>query len=330
MSNKSTTVNFTISSSDSIPPIVKFWFYLVLLIPSIICTLFVLYYLLFDRTLRHSLNNHVIIVLLFTVLFCELTQYPWMLYYHAHGNIWSRPYIFCFIWGFIDWAVYMLQLLLFAWASIERHILIFHDRWVATKKKRFFVHYLPPVIIIIYWLIFYTYVYFYPSCQNHFDSSQMICMTVCSFDSFSFHAFDTLFNNIIPSLTIVIFSVALLVRILRQKYRIRHQIQWRKHRKMTIQTLSISILYLLITAPWAMIIFLRICGLPSNVGVTYENYATFIDYFIVLLFPFVALLSLPELSTKVKKLLHLHRQRRLIEPQILVGRNVRNNTMVET
>jgi hypothetical protein len=39
---------------------------------------------------------------------------------------------------------------------------------------------------------------------------------------------------------------------------------------------------------------------------------------------------LPELSTKVKKLLHLHRQRRLIEPQILVGRNVRNNTMVET
>ncbi len=157
------------SSSNLISPFIKFWLYLVLLIPSIICTLFILYYLLFDRTLRHSLNNHVIIVLLFTVLFCELTQYPWMMYYHAHNNIWSRPYIFCLIWGFIDWAVYMLQLLLFAWASIERHILIFHDKWVATKKKRLFVHYLPLVIIITYWLIFYTYVYFYSSCRNRFN-----------------------------------------------------------------------------------------------------------------------------------------------------------------
>jgi hypothetical protein len=157
----------------------------------------------------------------------------------------------------------------------------------------------------------------------------MICVTVCSFDSFSFHAFDTLFNNIIPSLTIVIFSVALLVRILRQKYRVRQQIQWRKHRKMTIQILSISVLYLLITAPWAIIIFLRVCGLPSNVGMSYENYANFIDYFIVPLFPFVALLSLPELRIKVKKVLHLYRQRRLIEPQIVAGRAVRINIVID-
>jgi hypothetical protein len=251
------------------------------------------------------------------------------MYYHAHDNIWQRPYIFCLIWGFIDWAVYMLQLLLFAWASIERHILIFHDKWVATKKKRLFVHYLPPIIIITYWLIYYSYVYFYPSCPNRFVTSQMICVTVCSFDSFSFHVFDTLFNNIIPSLMIVIFSVALLVRIIRQKYRIHQQIRWRKHRKLTIQILSISILYLLITAPWALIIFLRICGLPPNIGVIYENYTNFIDYFIVLLFPFVALLSLPELNTKVKKVLHLQRRKRSIEPQIMPGRAVRANTGVD-
>jgi hypothetical protein len=157
----------------------------------------------------------------------------------------------------------------------------------------------------------------------------MICVTVCSFDSFSFHAFDTLFNNIIPSLTIVIFSLALLVRVLRQKYRIRQQIQWRKHRKMTIQILSISVLYLLITAPWAIIIFLRVCGLPSNVGVSYEYYTNFIDYFIVPLFPFVALLSLPKLSIKVKKFLHVHRRRRSIEPQIVVGRAVKINTVID-
>ena len=193
MSNNSDSLNLTTASPDLIPLLLKFWLDLIFLIPSLICTLFVLSHLLFIPTLRHSLHNHVIIILLLTVLFCELTQYPWMLYYYSHANIWQRPYIFCVIWGFIDWAVYMLQLLLFAWATIERHILIFHDQWVSTRTKRLYFHYLPIIIIILYWSIYYSYIYFYPSCTNTYISSQMICMTVCSFDSFSLHAFDTLF-----------------------------------------------------------------------------------------------------------------------------------------
>ena len=182
----------------------------------LICSCIILFLI---EHLRHSLNNHVIIVLLLTVLFCDLTIYPWMLYYYyySHGDNWQRSFVFCVIWGFIDWAVYMLQLLLFAWASIERHILIFHDRWISTRKKRFLGHYLPVIIISLYWFIFYSFVYFYPSCKNTFDSSQMICVTICLFNSFSFHAFDTLFNNILPSLTIVIFSVTLFLRVLMAK-----------------------------------------------------------------------------------------------------------------
>lgn len=321
MFNVSDSFNLTMSSLDFIPHMLKFWLYLILLIPSLICTLFVLYHLLFVPTLRRSLHNHVIILLLLTVLFCELTQYPWMLYYHSHNNTWERPHSFCAIWGLIDWAVYMLQLLLFAWATIERHILIFHDKWVSTKTKRLYFHYLPIVIINLYWFIYYSYIYFYPSCTNTYDSSQMICITVCSFNSFSLHAFDTLFNNIIPTLTIVTFSVALLIRVLHQKQRVRQQIQWKKHRKMTVQLLSISGLYLFVTAPWAFIILLRMCGLTASVGASYEMVTTFLDYFIVPLFPFVALLSLPELQRKVKRVLRAHRPRRSIEPEILLRRN---------
>ncbi len=329
MSNKSISLNTNISSTYSInliPPIMKFWLYFIFLVPSILCTLFVLYHLLFDRTLRRSLNNHVIIVLVFTVLFCELTNYPWMLYYYYHVNTWQRSFSFCLIWGFIDWAVYMLQLLLFAWTSIERHILIFHDKWVSTKRKRFFVHYLPVITIVIYWFTFYSYVYFYPSCENTYDGSQMVCVTVCSFNSFSFRAFDTLFNNIFPSITIGIFSVALLLRVFRQKYRMRHQIQWRKHRKMTAQLLSISALYLFITAPWAIIMFLRMCGLPPNAGAAFESYAAFSSYYIVLLFPFVSLLSLPELRIKLKNILHLQRRATCVRTKPLaIRRDARNN-----
>ena len=273
-----------LSSSDMLSPRVQFWFYLISLIPSFICTLFVLYHLLFVRTLRRSLNNHVIIVLLFTVLFCESTMYPWMLYYFSQNNIWVRPYQFCVIWAFIDWAVYMLQLHLFAWATIERHIIIFHDKWVSTQRKRLYFHYLPVIIIFIYWFTFYSYVYFYPTCQNLHVNSNMICLAVCSFDIVSFHAFDTLVNNILPSLTIVISSVALLIRILRQKCRMRQQFQWRKHRKMTVQILSISSLYLLLTTPWAVTTLVKITGLQTMISETYETYALFLS--ILLYFSF--------------------------------------------
>ena len=133
------------------------------------------------------------------------------------------------------------------------------------------------------------------------------------------------FNNIIPTFTIVIFSVALFIRILHQKQRVRQRIQWKRHRKMTMQLLSISTLYLFVTAPWAMIILLRMCGLPPDVGASFETITNFLDYFIVLLFPFVTLLSLPELQVKVKKVLCMHRPRRSVEPEILLRRNVRKN-----
>ncbi|CAF1447713.1 unnamed protein product [Adineta ricciae] len=312
MTNATTSESMNSSgtiSSSFIPINVKFWTYLIFLVPSIFCSLFVLYHLLFDRTLRRSLNNHVIILLLFTVLFCELSNYPWMLYYYTHTDTWQRSFVFCSIWGFFDWAIYILQLILFAWASIERHILIFHDKWVSTDRKRFYVHYLPVIVILIYWLIFYSVVYFFPPCHNVQDDDSMVCITTCVFDNFSFRAFETFFNNIIPSLIIVFASAALLFRVLRQRYRVRQQIQWRKHRKMTVQLLWISALYLLITAPLAIIIFLGLYGLSANVGTAFGSLAIYASYYIVLLFPFVSLLSLPELYIKLKKMLHLQGRR---------------------
>ncbi|CAF0738017.1 unnamed protein product [Adineta ricciae] len=311
MSNANTSESVNLSSTASssfISRNFKFWSYLIFLVPSILCSLFVLYHLLFDRTLRRSLNNHVIILLLFTVLLCEVSNYPWMLYYYAHNNVWQRSFVFCSIWGFFDWAIYILQLMLFAWASIERHILIFHDKWVSTDRKRFYVHYLPVIVILIYWLIFYSVVYFFPPCRNVQNNGSMVCITACIFNNFPFRAFETFFNNIIPSLIIVFASAALLWRVLRQRYRVRQQIQWRKHRKMTVQLLWISALYLLITAPLAIIIFLGLCGLLANIGTAFGTLAIYASYYIVLLFPFVSLLSLPELYIKLKKMLHLQRR----------------------
>ena len=196
---------------------IKFWFYLIFLIPAIACSLFVLYHLLFDRTLRNALNNHIIMVVVIVGLICEVSDYPWLLHYYRTEGNWERSFIFCQIWGFIDWGLYTTQTVLFAWATIERHILIFHDKWVSTQKKRLFVHYFPLIVLLTYCLTVYSIVYFFPPCRNYLNFFYVTCIAPCLFDDSIFSLFDTIFHEVLPVFIIVIFSIALLLRILWQK-----------------------------------------------------------------------------------------------------------------
>jgi len=254
-----------------------------------------------------------------------VTIYPWMLYYYKHRNDWQRSYIFCSIWGFIDWGLYITQSILFAWASIERHILIFHDGLVSTRKKRFFVHYLPLIVLLPYCLIFYSIIYYFPPCKNFFNDLDMICVRSCLFqDNAVINMWETIAHQILPTLIIIIFSIALLLRVLRQKHRIHHVIQWRKHRKMTIQLLSISFLYLVFSFPNTIMVLMYICGLTEQIGGEAQLYVEFFSYLVILLFPFVCILPLPELQKKIMKILHLQRRGRSIHPEILVITNNKN------
>lgn len=293
--------------------IVRFWSYVIFLIPSILCSIFILYHLIFDRTLRQSLNNYVIMIILLVILICEVTIYPWMLYYYHYNSIWERSLLFCTIWAFLDWSMGTIQASLLAWATIERHILIFHDQWMLTKKKRFFIHYLPPIILLIYYLIFYITVFFFPSCENFYDIFSAVCVTPCLILlNYNFSVFDAIVHQILPILIIVICSITLLIRVLWQKYRVNQPIQWRKFRKMTIQLLSISLLYIIFFAPFALIYTIYICGGRSERLSYVFDYATYLVYFLFPLFSFVCVLTLPEIRTKFVKFFSRHRQTRRV------------------
>lgn len=287
---------------------VRFWSYLCVLIPSFLCALFVLYNLLFDRSLRNSLHNHVIIVLVFISLTADVTIYPWMLYFHQKKGVWERSVMFCVIWGFLDWTLYVVHTMLFAWATIERHILIFHDRWLSTRRRRLFLHYLPLIVVPLYLLILYIVMYFFPNCENNVRPSYLLCIYPCLYDIRMISMWDFVVNQIIPILTIIVFSSALFVRVLRQRARMRRTIQWRKHRKMAIQLLSISFFYLIILFPYAVVYIVRLSGLTNTLVTDFRTYTAFLSYFVVLLFPFVCALSLPELQTKMKNFFQLRWQ----------------------
>ena len=297
----------------------RFWSMLIVYIPSVICSFFTLYHFIFNRQLRHALYNHVIILLLFINLVNQLTDIPWILNYYRLGYVSPATPSFCLVWTFMDETSFVTTTVLFSWATIERHILIFHDRLMRIKYKRILFHYLPMVIILVYCLGFNTILVFFPPCENTFDYSDMICGDpLCLYGTYVMGVFDVIVHNLIPIIIIIVCSVALLVRVVRQKNRMRQRIRWGSHRKMTIQVSSISLLYLVIYIPKMLMEFIYRCGVSKEVGADFTKYAEFFMDFGTLLLPFVCTGSLPDVQKKVKKIFSFRRREmRTVAPQTM-------------
>jgi hypothetical protein len=297
----------------------RFWLFLISNILSIACCLFALYHLLIDRNLRQSLNNHIIIILLFICLIYELTDISFILNFYRFGTNWHITPSFSVFWSFLDYALYGAQFLLFSWATIERYILIFHDRWLLTKKRIYFLHYFPIIILIVYSLIYYTIIIILPFCPRMFFQLPMhgVYYPCIYYYVPIISIWELVCHQLIPVITIIIFSCLIFIRVLWQKSRLNRTIQWRKQRKMTIQLLSVSILFLSLSAPGVFLSIAYDFGLPKDIGIYYMPYAYFFSYYVVFLFPFVCLGSLPELRKKFEKLICYQRQQRLVHPQPL-------------
>ncbi len=320
LNNTSASENVSVLPMITIPHRIRFWYFLVFNTLSLICTLFTLYLLLRDRTLRRSLYNHVIIILLVISLLYESTNIS----FHIHNDQYNVPWLasstFYLFWVFIDYSMYSLQIALFAWASIERHILIFHDQWVSTGKKRLFVHYFPIIIIIVYYTIYYSMVYFGTPCSYSFDGYLSGGIYIpCAFDRTFLATWDLMVHQVIPTLLIMIFCIGLLIRVIRQRVRMRRSVNWEKQRKMTIQLLTISSIYMVFNTPWIVVIFAYQCGLPLSIALYGIIYGKFILYNIIFFFPFVCLLSLPDLRIKIRENILYCRQRQIVPRTTNIG-----------
>ncbi|CAF2979531.1 unnamed protein product [Rotaria sp. Silwood2] len=197
---------------------------------------------------------------------------------------------------------------------MERHILIFHDKWVSTEKKRLLVHYMPLVILVLYCLIYYSVIILFPPCKNTFDDYFMICVDACLFQLFSLYAYDTIVHQVISHLIIVGFSIGLLIRIRWQKHRVGQSLKWRKHWKMTVQLLFVSIIYLIFGLPLTLLHLLSLCGVSNYVTVVFSQYALFLNYCTILLCPIASAVSLPQLRNERKNFLRLRGRGRAVAP----------------
>jgi hypothetical protein len=189
-----------------------------------------------------------------------------------------------------------------AWLAIERHILIFNDGWVATRRGRFLAHYLPLIIILMYFILFYSIAFFFIPCENTYDYSVPVCGASPCYQEYGILGmWEFIVNTIGPTLLENIFSIGLVVRVLLQRRRLRQSSQWRKHRRMMIQLFLVSGLNATLILPPNLIPLAHLCGLPAQYGVQAELYFFFLGYWVTFLFPFASLCQYPELRKTMKK-----------------------------
>ncbi|CAF1362097.1 unnamed protein product [Adineta steineri] len=305
----------------AIPDVVSFWLLLIFGIPSIICYIFNLYYFLMDRTLRKGLHNHVIILIHFFGLLYMVTDFIWYMYYYRnHSTLISSP-IFCLIWVWIDYTLPPSITILMAWASVERHILIFHQHLTATPLKCFVFHYFPLILFGIYPSIFYSIMFFVIPCEVSYDYSLNTCgLFQCSYIQPTLAMWDSIVGLITPGFVIVIFSLLLIGRVWYNKYRMGQQFRWRNYSKMLFQLLSLSALYFILFFPCIILYTAYTAGLSRDVGADFFLVALFFSYFVTLFIPFVSMAVLPELRSKMRNIIPLdRRQRNAIAPIIIAG-----------
>ena len=336
--NNSNTSASTADGHQSAPVIppreAQFWILLIIEIPSLACTLFLLYHLLRDRRLRRALNNHVIIILLVLTLVIVLIDNPLYIDVNRldgnHNSFTMVPSI-CLLWWLLEYGFFGSITVFLAWGSFERHILVFHQRQLLrTARQRFVIHYLPLILLSVYLAGFYVGVLLFPPCENTFDFDLAICGSSPCYGSVpSLNLWDNLFNGIICTFVEMTCSIGLLIRVFWQKRRVHQPMSWRKHRKMAFQLLSVSCLSLTIVFPQSSVAILRQLGNPTlaQLAIELDPYLSFLFTVDVTLLPFICLAGLSELWPKLR--FQDRRPRGTVGPLTLLP-NIGKRTVVQT
>ncbi|CAF1459343.1 unnamed protein product [Adineta steineri] len=293
-------INETNNSSNteiSLSKSIQFWLLSILDVPSIICSLFLLYHLLTKQIRRSTLNNHVIIKILLINLFIQLIDIPLYLNFLRSNPVWPQTLVTCIVWWYTTHAMYNTTIILTAWLYFERYIRIFHNECISTKIKQWLFHYISIIFFLIFPMIYYILILFIPSCEQQFiyDYTQAWCaLCPCYYNNNLSTIVDITINSILPCLLIALFSIVLLIHTIWIKnIRLKRVVQWKQYRKMIIQLFSISSLFIIFNSPLMLYYLLYILQyVPLDVDPQIGVYLNFLSYFSTLFLPFSILFSL--------------------------------------
>ncbi|CAF0819044.1 unnamed protein product [Adineta steineri] len=226
----------------------KFSLFLIGKILFIPCCIFIIYHILINKRPRQSLHNHVILILLFYNFLQLILDLPMTMDYSRLRFVSPFSHSLCLVWQFIDFGIWYGGIFLMFWTSVERHILIFHSNLIQTTQKRLLFHYIPLLFFSLYPPILYFYLIFLYPCNHVLIDTDVRCGAMSYANSLAswFDIYDSIVNYIAPLLLIAVFSMALIVRFVKQRRRLQQATTWRQCRNNRFISILISICEIMI------------------------------------------------------------------------------------
>ncbi|CAF4319483.1 unnamed protein product, partial [Adineta steineri] len=193
----------------------------------------------------NQIVNQIFGVLLVVNGLIILVELPFTLQYLYHGQLYNER--LCPYWILVNYTLFILSIILTAWASIERYLFIYHDLFIT--RQRILLHYIPIILFCIYTPSFYVgLVIFYP-CEQAYNLYGYICSGPC----YLFESVPCLIDwctNVGSVLLITcIINIVIIVRTIEQRHRMKRSIitvgnrkQWHRTIRLSVQLFSISTL----------------------------------------------------------------------------------------
>lgn len=326
------------TTSTSLPLRVFFYMFLLLDIPSVLCSLSLFYYYFSLPELRQHYAHQMIFYLLAIAFLVTAIDMPIILaYLQDNHNIASmkHPDLFCGFWRVYDYCTWSLNLWIMALFSLERYLVIFFKPIVMkNKKRRFFMYYVPVTVAILFAFFWYLYLLvLFPCTDPQFDFTQFLCSTPCYAIEASaiLRNFDWIIGGLLPVFLTIFFTLVLILHVVYQRHKISRSLAqretWKRTRKMFLQLLPITWIFLSFTLPLITVGLLAISD-PWYSTIPYF-YVSFLYYCLPLLVPFAVLSKQKVIQ---RRLLVLFRIRPLnrIAPMMATGLPMRINNSQET
>jgi len=285
---------------------IKFCIALTLQIPAIIiCLLIFTFFILHQRILRKL--QHQALLLLFIVNFIQLTlNLPMAIDFYRLNRINPPTITYCKWWTFLESTLDVTNEFLVTTIAIQRHILIFQSALLNVRRTRYLIYYSPLLACITYPFILYMFaVVFYPCDETQWDFTDIVCGdTTCFLSSEILATYDWVVDVAAPMVVIILSNTALLIRVIKQKHRRQQVISWAKQRRMTLQLLSISSLYLVTWLPNIIVGIIQQLKPSDSLHQIEDDYISDLTYLICLLLPWISIGLLPEFKKWILKLFH--------------------------
>ncbi|CAF1507689.1 unnamed protein product [Adineta ricciae] len=284
----------------------KFYILIALQVPAILLSSLIFIFFVTHQSSLYQLHNQALLVLLIINFIYLSTDLLMPLRFYYFGYVSPATSTYCTLWTFLEYSLNLINELLMATISIQRHPLVFKAHIFQTRWKLFLCYYLPLALCFIYPIAFYVFtILLYPCDGNQWDYMSNVCGFANCYLIYDkvLGSFDWAANNGFPALVILLANVILIVRVIKQKRRRQQTVSWRKQRLMTLHLCAISSLYLLAWFPSLSIGLIQQLISPNFASNIQTDYTLDLIYSVCLLLPWVCLGLLPEFKKWIQRIL---------------------------